>query len=678
MLNTAIGDPIDDPPQPDSHNPTTRIAFVHQGLLNMSDLEKPVRQHQSSSRLKAVGSLTNMSTASRGLFAASLPDDIDSEAYPSTPPAQLLSPQPRTPRPTRFLSPPRTPLPKLFTDFLTAGDRLAEADSDAAEEVEGITRPGSACSNYSSSSDSSFDSLTTFTTTGGSCTSPEIESSFFPDEPATKEVNDTTLRKANSRGEEGNGAKTKGKPNIRSRVHKVHWTEDMDGHLWRAYLMCQQDPKITPFYVLPGQVPPLGVCHKVAREAKQSWKAKMGDGWRIPLKTAKPRQRRFVTPAKELGVGNRGDALRKTSPYSWPASEASTRRRLRELCRQSYGPSRNPHHGYHKQRRPTAAARDVPSRSSTVSPSPYQPTASDRVNSRDAFLFSTRSIALSLTTSTATTMNPNGVLAAIAAGYDIDAGMTFGSGSFDANIGGRISGVNNNHRAPGIGFLNDGSRLGPRFSTQQDSIPREGISGFLNAIPLIPNRDILGGTPPALLPPLELNSSSSAFGTWPRRQKRQEELESGDESITLPPPRRARRGTLGDLFVEPVPIPIVPRTRARGFTIGSTSTSGISRRRYRPLAPLLTVTGPVSYDSPNNGEGLSPLAAREPMSDPFRDSPETLGRLGSPFVERKDRKGKKFEGSDEYSSEIGDEEFLGRGDFVGVIASMRPAKRARE
>lgn len=645
----------------------------------MSDWEQPVRPSHSSSRLKVKGPSTTV--ADMGLFAASLLEDIDSEAYPSTPPAQLLSPQPRTPRPTRFLSPPRTPLPKLFTNFATSDNQLAETDLNAAEEVGGMTRSGSACSNYSSSSDSSFDSLTTFTTTGGSCTSPEIESSFFPDEPATKERGEVISGEASSR-EEGNDRKIKGKSMTRSHGRKEQWTEDMDGHLWRTYLVFQQDPKITPFFVLPGQVPPLGVCHKVAREAKQSWKAKMGDGWRSPLKTARPRQRRFVTPAKESGTGNRGDVLRKTSPYSWPASEASTRRRLRELCRQSYGPSRNPHHGYHKQRRPAPTTRGVPSRSSTVSPSPYQPATLDRTNSRDAFLFSTRSIALSLTTSTASTMNPNGVLAAIAAGYDIDTGMTFGMGSSDANLGGasgRISGVNNDgRRVQGIGGF--GSGLGPRFSIPQESTSREGISGFLNTIPSVSNRDILGRAPPVLLPPLELKSSSSAFGTWPRRQKRQEELESGDESVTLPPPRRARRGTLGDLFAEPVPASTAPRTRARGFTIGSTSSATTSRRRYRPLAPLLTVTGPVSYDSPNDGEILSPLAARELMPDPFRDSSEAVGRLGSPFVERKDWKGKQFEGSDEHLSDIGDDDFLGRrcGDFAEIIASMRPGKRARE
>lgn len=635
-----------------------------------------------SSRLKPP---TNLPTVDRGLFATSLSEYVDSETYPSTPPAQLLSPQPRTPRPTRFLSPPRTPLPKLFTNFPTAADQLTEARLNA-EEVGNITRPGSAHSNYSSSSDSSFDSLTTFTTTGGSCTSPEIECSFFPDEPATNGDQSVASGEVSVPGE-GDDVNTSRKPSTRSRARKVHWTEDMDGHLWRAYLMCQQDPKITPFFVLPGQVPPLGVCHKVAREAKWSWKeAKLGDGWRSPLKAARSKQRRFVTPAKESGTGgNRGDILRKTSSYSWPASEASTRRRLRELCRRSYGPSLNSHHGYHKQRRTAPTTRGVSSRSSTVSPSPYQSATSDRVNSRDAYLFSTRSIALSLTTSTASTMNPNGVLAAIAAGYDIDPSMAVGLGSYDTEVDGafgRMSGVNNiNRRVPGVGvFVNEGCRLGPRFSIPLDSTSREGISGFPGAVPSASNRGILGRATPVLLPPLELKSSSSAFGTWPRRRGRQEELEPGDESITLPPPRRARRGTLGDLFTEPIPVPVAPRTRARGFTIGSTSATSISRRRYRPLAPLLTVTGPVSYDSPNNGETLSPLAARELMSDPFRDSSETPGRLGSPFVERKDWRGKQFEGSDEHSSEISDDELLGRvcGDFVEGITPTRPAKRARE
>lgn len=646
--------------------------------------EKSVRKSQSSSGLKATDPLITLSAIDRGFFAPSISEDTGSENYPSTPPAQLLSPQPRTPRPTKFLSPPRTPLSKLFTNFPTSVGTYQEANP-SAEGSESIARPGSACSSYSSSSDSSFDSLTTFTTTGGSCTSPETESSFFPDGPVAEEGGDpTTKANRSSSAKERDRTDRGGKGGVQSRIRTVQWTEDMDGHLWRTYMLCQQDPKTTPFFVLPGQVPPLGVCHRVAREAKRSWKeAKMGDGWRSPLNTSRSRQRRFITPAREAGAGNRGDVLRKASLYSWPASEASTRKRLRELCRRSYGPSRNPHHGYH-QRRPASTAGTMPSRSSTISPSPYQSAASGRLDSRDSFLFSTRGIALSLTTSTASTMNPGGVLAAIAAGYDVHAETAVGSRCSGVNIcvPGRISGENSNdHDVLGIGgFVNVGPRLGSGdvgSNVTQDSTSMVGISGFSDIGSPAPTRNGSGQTTPALLPPLELHSSSSAYGTWPRRLKRQEELESGDESITLPPPRRARRGTIGDLFGEPVPVSTTMRTRTRGYTIGSSAGNSISRRRYRPLAPLLTVTGPVSYDSPNDGESLSPLASRESMIDPFRDSSETPGRLGSPFMERKDWKGQQFEGPDELLSEVGDEEFL-EPRYGDGVTSIRPMKRARE
>ncbi|KAH0614144.1 uncharacterized protein H6S33_006030 [Morchella sextelata] len=613
----------------------------------------------------------------RAYLAPPSSEDFDAEDCPSTPPAQLLSPQPRTPRPTRFLSPPRTPLAKLFTNFPTAVRPYKKNDSNN-KELEDITRPESSCSNYSSSSDSSFDSLTTFTTTGGSCTSPETESSFFPDEATPKEHND-----ARKTGETGD----KRKSNAKSRLRKIKWTEDMDGHLWRTYVLCQQDPKITPFFVLPGQVPPLGVCHKVAREAKRSWKeAKMGDGWKGPL----TRQKRFITPAKDTGAsGNRGDVLRKTSPHSWPASEGSTRKRLRELCRQNYGPSRNPHHGYHQQRRPTSTSRILPSRGSTVSPSPYQPTASNRLGPRDA-LFSTRGIALSLTTSTASTMNPNGVLAAIAAGYDVDADMAIGSRSSGDNFGGVsgwVSGVNNNDQgALGFGagsFVNMGPQLGSggsRFNVAQNNTSLASALWVSGTDPSLSPPNGSAFNTPVLLPPLELSISASVYGTWPRRQKRQEEPESSDESVTLPPPRRARRGTIGDLFGEPVPVSTAPRTRTRGYTIGSSCGNSMSRRRYRPLAPLLTVTGPVSYDSPNDNESLSPLASREMLSDPFRDSLEGTRNLGSPFVERKDWKGKKFDGPGELSSALGDEDLSNDSSYDNpeVGSSLRPVKRARE
>ncbi|KAG0136886.1 hypothetical protein HOY82DRAFT_35369 [Tuber indicum] len=639
-------------------------------------------------------------------------EDASSDSIPSTPPPQLLSPQPLTPKPTRFVSPPRTPLPKLFTNLTPRAIRQWEATEGAGNTAASISRPNSACSNYSSSSDSSLDSLTTFTTAGGSCTSPETEASFFADEPEgeTTHLKPTDAVRWSSKVQDGTGEKD-GANQIR--VRKTKWTEEMDNHLWRTYIIYQQDPKITPFYVLPGQVPPLGVCCKVARETKRSWKeAKMGDGWKGVPSTPRPKRKSRVSGYKTesndtAATGNRGDILRKTSPYSWPASEASTRRRLRELCRGSYGPSVNPHREYRQQRRTASTPRLLPPRSSTVSPSPLNSAKSDRIGSRDSFLFSTRSIALSLTTSTASTMNPNGLLAAIASGYDVEPGMAagFGSGNFDfGRVPESVSGVN---RCSSSVFRGgEGSQLQHTGDeTEQGSqVRQETSNGPSSSSSSGPSRS--GG----LLPPLELKSSSSSYGTWPRRLKRQEILpDFSEDAVVFPPPRRARRGTIGDLFGNPISSP--PTTtptssnagtmstatnttarsaRSRGFTIGASFGSGLtSRRRYRPSAPLLTVTGPVSYDSPNDSEMLSPLAARHSSLDTFKnDDPfELPKRLGSPFLERKDWKGGEAEGPKEKSGldspldgEFGD--FLGPQSDVGIITGgstpTRPIKRARE
>jgi len=642
-------------------------------------------------------------------------EDASSDSIPCTPPPQLLSPQPLTPKPTRFVSPPRTPLPKLFTNLTPRAIREWEAAEGVGNTAATISRPDTACSNYSSSSDSSLDSLTTFTTAGGSCTSPETEASFFADEPEKESTHlkPTDALKPSSEVQES-AEKKDGASQIR--VRKTKWTEEMDNHLWRTYIIYQQDPKITPFYVLPGQVPPLGVCCKVARETKRSWKeVKMGDGWKGVPSTPRPKRKLRASGYKTEGndtaaTGNRGDILRKTSPYSWPASEASTRRRLRELCRSGYGPSVNPHREYRQQRRTASTPRLLPPRSSTVSPSPLNSATSDRIGSRDSFLFSTRSIALSLTTSTASTMNPNGLLAAIASGYDVEPGpgmtASFGSGNF--NFGGApesVSGVNRcNSSISGGGEGSQLHRAGGGEMEQGSPIRQEISNGSSSSSSSVSSR--LGG----LLPPLELKSSSSSYGTWPRRLKRQEILSDfSEDAVVFPPPRRARRGTIGDLFGNPVPSSsaATPTTtnastmstatnttarssRSRGFTIGASFGSSLtSRRRYRPSAPLLTVTGPVSYDSPNDSEMLSPLATRHSSLDTFKnDDPfELPKRLGSPFLERKDWKGGEVEGSMEKSGldspldgEFG--EFLEPQSDVGTITGRstptRPIKRVRE
>ena len=50
------------------------------------------------------------------------------------------------------------------------------------------------------------------------------------------------------------------------------FTEEMDYHLWATYMAYAQDPTVTPFKAIPSTVPPNGVCHRVARVARRTWK----------------------------------------------------------------------------------------------------------------------------------------------------------------------------------------------------------------------------------------------------------------------------------------------------------------------------------------------------------------------------------------------------------------------
>ncbi len=58
----------------------------------------------------------------------------------------------------------------------------------------------------------------------------------------------------------------------RSSARKAPWTKAMSDHLWATYVLYLQDPKVTPFRMGKSCIPPHGVCLRVAREARRSWK----------------------------------------------------------------------------------------------------------------------------------------------------------------------------------------------------------------------------------------------------------------------------------------------------------------------------------------------------------------------------------------------------------------------
>ncbi|OJD12934.1 hypothetical protein AJ78_06540 [Emergomyces pasteurianus Ep9510] len=217
---------------------------------------------------------------------------------------------------------------------------------DATDYPDSIQRPASACSNFSDSSVASSTSYTSHPSIGGSCTSPESEiQDPFLSHPLTS-----------CKREKPELEKTPSKPcNVQEdpsniKVITPRWTADMDSHLWNTYQIYLQDPRITPFKMVPGSLPPLGVSHRVAREARKTWpraknKPKHGPsaGTRIPVP---------VTCAEELGGNGKQPATNdsvirsgSTTPTArlvtpakptWPRSDSSTRRRLKDLCKRKF------------------------------------------------------------------------------------------------------------------------------------------------------------------------------------------------------------------------------------------------------------------------------------------------------------------------------------------------------
>lgn len=198
-----------------------------------------------------------------------------------------------------LLSPPKTPVSQI-TD-----------DPREAQIYAWHNRPLSACSDFSDSSASSRDSRDPLADFG--CTSPDTDFDPFTYDPKmslpiySPEIASTspTFKRAKMQQE-------------------AKWTPEMDNHLWLTYLKYLQDPELTPFKMLPGTAPPLGVCGRVAREAKHSWKGARPAG---------------------LIIDDGHETIRPQQAHTWshwPSGESGTRKRLRKLCKRT--PSLSAHY----------------------------------------------------------------------------------------------------------------------------------------------------------------------------------------------------------------------------------------------------------------------------------------------------------------------------------------------
>ncbi|KYK58619.1 hypothetical protein DCS_05636 [Drechmeria coniospora] len=162
---------------------------------------------------------------------------------------------------------------------------------------------------------------------------------------------------------------------------KAPWTKAMSNHVWAVYVMYLQDPKVSPFRIGKSGIPPSGVCMRVARQVKRSWK-----GSRPQSQANDDGRDGSATPTAEATV-----------PFvEWPHTCAATRAHLRDLCKANGGggPVR------HALRLPRSAT-PTTARFRNRQPAPL----------RSASVFSASDMAMSLAVSTSDSMQPQGPLA---------------------------------------------------------------------------------------------------------------------------------------------------------------------------------------------------------------------------------------------------------------------------
>ena len=305
----------------------------------------------------------------------------------------------------RTMELPRTPSAQPVS-------QVVDWDKSGQKELgESISRPMSVCSILSDSSDDSDTGSEDHMSLGGSCTSPESDSGdpFTSAIPWKKSPIPFAESGLNIKKEvQGKGKATEPKP--------VNWTTKMDTHLWTCYQIYIQDPTHTPFKLIPGSPPPLGVCHRVTRRARTTWPGeKVSTHVSSVLANPDTSERKSTTDREGSPDTLKAERSGSTTPTArpakklppWPKSNASTRRRLRELCRR-------------KATMPAHYQRLLQSRSPTpFASSPRPQSRSSRLSSphndpMQTPTFQTDELQMSLITSTARSMQASGPLAELA------------------------------------------------------------------------------------------------------------------------------------------------------------------------------------------------------------------------------------------------------------------------
>ncbi|EAT89350.2 hypothetical protein SNOG_02619 [Parastagonospora nodorum SN15] len=225
---------------------------------------------------------------------------------------------------TRMLSPPKTPVAQMRTIASFDGPQHW-SDIDQSSQSESSSRPTSS-SGFSDSSFSSRGSIESFMSRDGSCTSPEDEVTdpMLAFSPEVKYGQPTTSPLP---------AFQSARP-AKSFKMRATFTEDMDCHLWMTYMNYLQDPTVTPFKALPGTTPPNGVCHRVARMARKTWKGPRLT--RAGVRAGAQFRSRSGTEdtIRPLKSGSNTPVARASKSLLRYPTEKQCRKRLRDLAKQ--------------------------------------------------------------------------------------------------------------------------------------------------------------------------------------------------------------------------------------------------------------------------------------------------------------------------------------------------------
>lgn len=488
-----------------------------------------------------------------------------------------------TPLPNSTLgSPPRTPMPILAMEdgYSHHPDWSAGAASSPRE------RPISSHSNSSGFSDDSIysGSRVSRRSEDGSCTSPE--SDIVDPFQSRSFSKGKGKAKAMYRDESAQQITTLN-AQLHSKTRKdAPWTKPQSAHLWSTYLQYLQDPTVTPFRIGASAIPPQGIVHRVTRQAVRSWKG--------------PQARRSARLSSVQRSFDKSGSITPTAEApqvygQWPHSSSATRLHLREMCKSKDSNPVQRHH-HLQSRSPTPFTK--PYRSIQVSEAP-------RISSA----FNTKDISLSLATSTADSMQPDGPLAKLAASEE----------SADTPVSVSTFPQLENFKPLSFGESR-GRRLGSPFARSYGPSSSKTLVNALDRTspPRTMSRSVVE---PSLGSPVRFEEPRSLNGTMKRRAQH-----SLDEELS--PSGAVLRPSILDeqLFGGPMQ-GIQRRVRSRGFSLGDEAFGNRIPGLFQP-SPLVPDL-PTAIEQPNASTSALPCAPPKLLPALELEQP----RLGSPFSE---------------------------------------------